>query len=128
MTCLKVPAATVCQNISHPVALTANPKVSSDLFLFFDLARRYEEFRQLSDSHSSRGSLTTQLLAGGKAVLPARELVAKFDAAAGPSVAKIAANLHQCRTLATVRDNLLPKLLSGELRVAESGNLAQNTR
>lgn len=26
-------------------------------------------------------------------------------------------NLHQSRTLATLRDRLLPKLLSGELRV-----------
>ena len=30
------------------------------------------------------------------------------------------ANLHQSRTLATLRDTLLPKLLSGELSVAES--------
>ena len=29
------------------------------------------------------------------------------------------ANLHQSRTLATLRDTLLPKLLSGELSVAE---------
>ena len=28
-------------------------------------------------------------------------------------------NLHQSRTLATLRDTLLPKLLSGELSVAE---------
>jgi hypothetical protein len=27
-------------------------------------------------------------------------------------------NLHQSRTLATLRDTLLPKLLSGELRAA----------
>ena len=31
----------------------------------------------------------------------------------------IHANLHQSRTLATLRDTLLPKLLSGELSVNE---------
>ena len=31
---------------------------------------------------------------------------------------RIRANLHQSRTLATLRDTLLPKLLSGELSVA----------
>jgi len=30
------------------------------------------------------------------------------------------ANLHQSRTLATLRDTLLPKLLSGELNVARA--------
>ena len=35
------------------------------------------------------------------------------------SHAQVTANLHQSRTLATLRDTLLPKLLSGELSVAE---------
>jgi type I restriction enzyme, S subunit len=99
------------------VALAANNKISSDLFLFFDLARRYEEFRQLSDSHSSRGSLTTKLLAGVKCVLPPRDLIDAFDRAVSPITNQMTANLHQSRTLATLRDTLLPKLLSGELKV-----------
>lgn len=97
------------------VALAANPKISSDLFLFFDLARRYDEFRQLSDSHSSRGSLTTKLLAGINCVLPAPEIIAAFDKAVSPLVRQNTANLHQSRTLASLRDTLLPKLLSGEV-------------
>ena len=114
------------------VALDANPQVSSDLFLFFDLARRYEEFRQLSDSHSSRGSLTTKLLAGVKVVLPPPELVATFDKAVDPLVARITANLYQSRTLAHLRDALLPKLLSGVRRgperpVDSSGNTVNQT-
>ena len=41
------------------VVLTADRKQSTDIHLFFDLERRYEEFRRISDGHSSRGSLTT---------------------------------------------------------------------
>ena len=33
--------------------------------------------------------------------------------------------MNQCRSLATLRDTLLPKLLSGELSVADTGNLIQ---
>lgn len=99
------------------VALEANQSISSDLFLFFDLARRYDEFRQLSDSHSSRGSLTTKLLAGVRAVLPPRPLIARFDEAVRPIVDQITGNIQQSRTLAALRDTLLPKLLSGELGV-----------
>lgn len=32
----------------------------------------------------------------------------------------VAANLHQSRTLATLRDTLLPKLLSGELQTTST--------
>ena len=102
------------------VALAANPEVSSDLFLFFDLGRRYEEFRQLSDSHSSRGSLTTKLLANVRCVLPKRELLAEFDKAVNPVVRQITENLRQSRILATLRDTLLPKLLSGELAFSKT--------
>lgn len=101
------------------VALKANPKFASDLFLFFDLMRRYEEFRQLSDSHSSRGSLTTKLLSGVKIVLPPAELIQKFDDVASPLVNKIVANLQNSRTLANLRDVLLPRLISGKLRIIE---------
>jgi type I restriction enzyme, S subunit len=101
------------------VALKANPEILSDFFLFFDLTRRYEEFRQLSDSHSSRGSLTTKLLSGVKVVLPPVELIQKFDDVARPVVAKIIANLHHSRTLANQRDIMLPRLISGELWVGD---------
>ena len=50
-------------------------------------------------------------------VLPPKELMADFTATVAPFYAQIIANLHQSRTLATLRDTLLPKLLSGELRV-----------
>jgi type I restriction-modification system DNA methylase subunit len=44
--------------------------------------------------------------------------MAAFSAKVAPLYAQITANLHQSRTLATLRDTLLPKLLSGELSVA----------
>ena len=54
-----------------------------------------------------------------KVVLPPKELMAAFTVKVEPIYAKIAANLHQSRTLATLRDTLLPKLLSGGLSVVE---------
>jgi type I restriction enzyme S subunit len=50
-----------------------------------------------------------------RVVLPPKELMAAFTAKVGPLYAQITANLHQSRTLATLRDTLLPKLLSGEI-------------
>ncbi|MEH8036181.1 restriction endonuclease subunit S [Gallibacterium anatis] len=44
------------------IALRANRNEITPLWLFYNLSNRYSELRNISDSHSSRGSLTTALL------------------------------------------------------------------
>ena len=51
---------------------------------------------------------------------PANGLAERFGEVVRPWLAKIEANKAESRTLATLRDTLLPKLLSGELSVAEA--------
>jgi type I restriction enzyme S subunit len=53
-----------------------------------------------------------------KVALPPKPIAAAFTKIIQPLLDRIHANLHQSRTLATLRDTLLPKLLSGELSVA----------
>jgi len=110
------------------VVLTANRRASSPYHLFFDLERRYEEFRRISDAHSSRGSLTTKLLAGLPAVLPPAMVIRRFDSIAQKAVERVTANLSESRTLAGLRDMLLPKFISGELRVKDAERFIQEGR
>jgi len=49
--------------------------------------------------------------------LPPPSLVAQFTEEIRPLVDRIIANIHESRTLGSLRDALLPKLLSGEIRV-----------
>lgn len=100
------------------VVLEADTKVTTDSFLFCNLSPRYEQLRQLSDSQSIRGSLTTKLLAQISIAIPPIELAKRFDAVASPMIEKAMANAEQSKVLAELRDTLLPKLMSGELRVA----------
>jgi type I restriction enzyme S subunit len=53
-------------------------------------------------------------------VLPPKDIMMAFSERVAPLYAQITANLHQSRTLATLRDTLLPKLLSGELSLKEA--------
>jgi ORF6N domain len=53
----------------------------------------------------------------GVAMLSSVLRMAAFDVATAPMFCQIDTNRAQSRTLATLRDTLLPKLLSGELRV-----------
>lgn len=107
------------------IALQPDLRYTSSAHLFFDLERRYEEFRQLSDGHSSRGSLTTKLLAGTLMIMPPRTLIEAFDKIAAPMVLRIADALSESRTLASLRDTLLPKLISGELRLRRAQSVVE---
>ncbi|OPY51265.1 MAG: Type-1 restriction enzyme MjaXIP specificity protein [Methanosaeta sp. PtaU1.Bin060] len=99
------------------IALVANPKISSPYHLFFDLKRRYEEFRRVSDAHSSRGSLTTKLLAELNVVIPPLVIIRHFDDLLNFAIKRVTVNLHESRILATLRDALLPKLIGGEIQI-----------
>jgi type I restriction enzyme S subunit len=52
-----------------------------------------------------------------KIIVPSNQLAKRFGQIVEPFHLKIGANKEESRTLATLRDALLPKLLSGELRV-----------
>ncbi|MBF0502928.1 MAG: restriction endonuclease subunit S [Candidatus Riflebacteria bacterium] len=58
-----------------------------------------------------------------KVTLPPRPIAAAFTKAIESTIEHIIASVHQSRTLATVRDTLLPKLLSGELRVTDADHI-----
>ncbi|MBC6412264.1 MAG: restriction endonuclease subunit S, partial [Hyphomonadaceae bacterium] len=51
--------------------------------------------------------------------LPVSGLVSAFDKIAGPFWKRRAVNLKEIETLAAIRDLLLPKLMSGEIRLRE---------
>lgn len=71
-------------------------------------------------------SLSAPDIKGLPVVVPPPQAVALFSDQAEPLTTKIQANTHESRTLAHLRDTLLPKLLSGELRV-ETAESAMNT-
>jgi type I restriction enzyme S subunit len=51
--------------------------------------------------------------------LPTKEIASAFQLAVQPMIDRIVANVHENRTLAEIRDLLLPKLMSGDLEFAE---------
>lgn len=53
-------------------------------------------------------------------VVPSYDVLNAFHAVAAPLFAKVAANHQQAHTLANLRDALLPRLISGQLRLPEA--------
>jgi type I restriction enzyme S subunit len=60
-----------------------------------------------------------------KVVVPTSAVLANFSALAIPLYQRLVANKQQTQSLATVRDTLLPRLISGQLRLPEAAALAE---
>jgi type I restriction enzyme S subunit len=52
------------------IALFPDETILDSLFLFYSLNLKYEHFRQMSNDHSVRGSLTTKMLGDEEILLP----------------------------------------------------------
>lgn len=52
--------------------------------------------------------------------IPPTEVAMELNEAIRPLVARMNANIHQAQTLVTLRDTLLPRLISGQLRLPEA--------
>ena len=62
-------------------------------------------------------TITRDTLAGVKVVVPPGYLVEIFEANVGPFLQQIRTTLLESHTLSSIRDTLLPKLITGNLRV-----------
>jgi type I restriction enzyme S subunit len=60
-----------------------------------------------------------------EAVVPPAELVHAFHEVAAALFQRLVENAHQAQTLATLRDTLLPRLISGQLRLPEAQALTE---
>ncbi|MHA6117077.1 restriction endonuclease subunit S, partial [Pseudomonas aeruginosa] len=59
-------------------------------------------------------------------LLPSVEVLAEFTKRVSPIFESIAANDRQINLLAEIRDTLLPKLISGEIRLPEAESIVRS--
>jgi type I restriction enzyme S subunit len=91
---------------------------SNGFYTFFATRELVARFQQ--HAHGSVfDTITRNTLAGISMVAPAAPLVEKFEKQVAPSLQRVRAGLLETRTLAALRDALLPRLISGELRVKD---------
>jgi type I restriction enzyme S subunit len=88
-------------------------------FDFYLLRHLKPEFIEIARNKQTTGlgHVTAQDLKRMQTAFPTDEVLDNFNRVAEPIFQKVFSNLRESRTLAELRDALLPKLLSGELRV-----------
>ena len=85
-----------------------------DFFTYYALKEAVEELQQ--NAHGSVfDTITRETFTSLRVASPSPSIVRAFDGVVEPLLETIQANVRESRDLATLRDTLLPKLLSGEI-------------
>ena len=85
-------------------------------FLFFTLLFERANFNMVAVG-SAQQNISQQIVKDQKIVIPPSGIASDFKMKIEPLFDTITLNITESRTLATIRDALLPKLLSGELSI-----------
>ncbi len=94
-------------------------------FYYFWTLQYLSHFREIAaNKATTMGHIQRRHLTEVKAIIPQPELLAVMDTHYAPLIDKVTENSLESRKLAMIRDTLLPKLISGELRVPEAEILA----
>jgi type I restriction enzyme S subunit len=112
----------------HIFLVKPNGKKSQG-FLFSMLKLLRSEFSEIARNKQTTGlgHVTKQDLIRLKITAPDKAVCAMFDDLVGPLHARYVGNLFESQTLAATRDLLLPKLMSGEIRVKDAERLAETS-
>ena len=109
--------------------LVLRPKAPLPEYLGYLLCR-HSTFREYAiqsmSGTSGRQRIQNDVLGRYLLVMPSREIALVFRDVIEPIQKSIAANHETAQTLATLRDTLLPRLISGQLRLAEAEALFED--
>ena len=94
-------------------------KAGDTYFTYFSATRLVQQLRQRAHG-SVFDTITQETFVGIQVAYPAPEVIGAFDPVVEPLMARIRENLFQAQTLSTLRDTLLPRLISGQLRLPEA--------
>ncbi len=86
-------------------------------YLYYSLVWMKNELLAIGAWWSATLNINTTTFSNISIIIPDQETLSKFDLVIKPLFNKIRANSEQIQTLSATRDQLLPKLMSGEVRV-----------
>ena len=99
--------------IAHFKFNTKTPFIKEYLFLYL----KTYKYELLGSTSSIVTSINSAMIKDMKITIPNADSMNKFQKVTGPLFEKIKTNQQQILTLEKLRDNLLPKLISGDVRV-----------
>lgn len=106
----------------------ARHKTGSRSFTYYAMKSLQDEFARFEGEGTVFGAISKEGFASIACAAPPLGLVEAFERFASPLDQAIENNHGESKTLAATRDALLPKLISGEVRVKDAGTLVSAPR
>ena len=95
-------------------------------FYYLWTRHHLDNFRQIAASKATTmGHIQRSHLSAAKVVVGSDAVLDSANGILGPLIDRIVSNALQAQTLSTLRDTLLPRLISGQLRLPETENLVK---
>ncbi len=97
-------------------------------FYFLWIHQHLDEFRHIAAGKATTmGHIQRHHLSDAKAVIPPANVLKNADSVLSPLLERLVAARLESRTLARIRDTLLPKLISGEIRVRDAEHFVEKS-
>jgi type I restriction enzyme S subunit len=98
-------------------------RLGADAYAYFTARTLVAELQRRAHG-SVFDTINRETLSGFSMLMPPIEVITKFEATVRPTLERIKLSLRESRSLVDIRDALLPKLISGELRVPDAERIA----
>jgi len=106
------------------IAISRPPCTREYLYCLFDSNSFAEVFENLvTGTSGSHQRVKPEFLLNMHVLLPSRECIDAFTRATKPLLELVPRKVEESHTLAAIRDALLPKLISGEIRIKDAEKL-----
>jgi type I restriction enzyme S subunit len=101
------------------------PEYAQFVYLAATAAENIETLSRMADG-GAYPAVRPEVVIATQVIRPGDKVLVRFSMLSDPLVAKMAQNERESHTLAFLRDTLLPKLISGELRVTDAEQIVEN--
>lgn len=112
-------ALTGCTMAMNQSCYGLRGKAGDDYFTYFSTTRLVQQLKQRAHG-SVFDTITQETFTGVALSYPPSEVIKAFDVCIEPLMLRVRENLLQSKSLANLRDTLLPRLISGQLRLPEA--------
>ena len=99
-------------------------KAGDSFFTYFSTYRLIASLKQRSHG-SVFDTITTNTMSGVYIIYPDKSVIHAFETLLKPVMDRLLNNLEHIKTLTSLRDTLLPRLISGQLRIPEAETLIE---
>lgn len=111
-----------CETTANQACCALIPESHTASYIFLKAMNSVQIYEGKA-SGSAQQNLNKSIVSDLETLIPPKEILEKFEGIVAGLIAKMIANEKQNQTLAVLRDTLLPKLISGELRVGDVDTL-----